>query len=341
MMSLFLMLQSDGMNKRLTHWLPMAVAAALGLSTLSGCAGKASSAGRETGNPEDLRAVLPDHRVLSFQCAGQGSPTVLLEAGFGAGANAWWAVQPLISPRTRVCAYSRAGYGGSDPGPMPRDGAAIARDLDFGLKAARIEGPFVLVGHSAGGLYARLFAARRPRDVVGLVFVDSSVEHQTQRFQAVFGPNAGSLDGVRRHAARCLEATLAPMAPESEAILLDCAPPKLDAAARRVALRPDTWRTQVSELDTLFTTTSDEVDRTGDLLKDIPAIVLTAAKADGVAATADDPGALVWQQFHQRLAARFLKGAQRPVRSSHLMMNDRPQVVADAALDLVQRARGR
>jgi len=288
----------------------------------------------------DLLARLPDHRALQFRCRGRGSPTVILESGFGAGAEAWSKVQPLIAKVTRVCAYSRAGYGLSDPGPMPRDGEAIARDLDFGLRAARIGGPYVVVGHSAGGLYARLFAARRRRDVVGLVFVDTSVEHQSRRIAALFGPGSGILEGVRRRPARCLEATLNPRTPASEAALLECAPASLDPRARRAALRPETWRTQVSELDTLFTITSDEVDLIGPLLQDVPAIVLTAAKGDGLAATQDDPGALAWQLFHRALAASFRSGQQRLVKSSHLMMIDRPQAVADAALELVRKARG-
>ena len=285
--------------------------------------------------------TLPDHRKLNFRCTGHGSPTVILEAGYGAGSNAWGPVQARLGPVTRSCAYDRAGYGFSDPGPLPRDGAAIARDLDYGLRAARIAGPFVVVGHSAGGLYARLFAARRPKDVVGLVFVDSSVEHQTQRVAAVFGPGAGSLEGIARHALLCANYTSAPQVAANAAGILECAPLGGGAHAREVQLRPDTWRTQLSELDNLFTSTSNEVDRIGDLLRDIPAIVLTAAKQDGRAATPEDPGAQLWQGFHRQLASGFLHGDQRLVKSSHLMMIDRSEVVAAAALELVQAARKR
>jgi pimeloyl-ACP methyl ester carboxylesterase len=288
-----------------------------------------------------ILAVLPDRRRMDFVCSGQGAPTVLLESGFGAGASAWTRVQPKIAARTRVCAYDRAGYGFSDPGPTPRDGAAIARDLDYGLRAARIPGPYVVVGHSAGGLYARLFAARRRRDVVGLVFVDSSVEHQTQRSEAIFGAGAGSLDGIERRALKCLKLTSGPRSPADDAALLECAPLSGDAHTRQVQLRPETYRTQLSELDNLFTTTSDEVDRIGDLLQDIPAIVLTAARGDDAAGAAEDPGAAAWQKFHRQLAQRFLRGDQRLVKSGHLMMFDRPEVVAGAALELVEGARKR
>jgi pimeloyl-ACP methyl ester carboxylesterase len=284
-------------------------------------------------------ATLPDRRRLNFHCLGHGTPTVLLESGFGVGAQAWGKVQPRIAAVTRVCAYDRAGYGFSDPGPMPRDGAAIARDLDQGLRAAGIAGPYVVVGHSAGGLYARLFAARRRSDVVGLVFVDSSVEHQTQRMEKLFGAGAGQLDPIRRKPERCLEVTLAPASPVSEPERQDCA--KLGGAGRNggPGLRPEIWRAQLSELDTLFAGTSDQVDRIGNLLWDIPAIVLTAGKSDDPVVAADDPASEAWRGFHRQLAAKFRNGVQRPVRSSHLMMNDRPEVVADAAIDLVRRAR--
>jgi pimeloyl-ACP methyl ester carboxylesterase len=284
---------------------------------------------------------LPDGRRLNLVCMGAGAPTVVLESGYGANARAWAHVQPVVARTTRVCSYDRAGYGFSDPGPAPRDGAAIARDLDLGLKAAGVAGPYVVVGHSAGGLYARLFAARRLKDVVGLVFVDSSVEHQTQRFEAIFGPGAGSLAGQQRRALQCLSLTSDRSTPPDSPGLLECAPAKLDAHSRKVALRLDYWRTQLSELDNLFTTTSDEVDRVGNLLQDIPAIVLTAGNADGVPATRDDPGALAWQAMHRQLAARFLHGEVRDVKSSHLMMNDRPEAVTGAILELVTAARKR
>ncbi len=271
---------------------------------------------------------LPDHRRLDLRCLGRGAPTVILESGFGASSAAWSRVQPRIAAVTRVCSYDRAGYGFSDPGPLPRDGAAIALDLDHGLVAAGINGPYVLVAHSAGGLYARLFAARRRHDVVGIVFVDSSVEHQTN-----------SVEAVRRRPAHCLEVTSAKPTLEAAADRAECGRLAGGDPAHPAGLKPGAWSAQVSELDTLFTTTSEQVDRIGGLLKDVPVVVLTAGKADGQAAGPDDPAAADWQNLHRQLAARFIKSDQRVVRSSHLMMNDRPEVVADAAIELVQAAR--
>jgi len=281
---------------------------------------------------------LPDGRRLNIRCVGEGSPTVVFESGFSAWSSAWGKVQARLAPVTRSCAYDRAGSGFSDPGPLPRDGEAIARDLDRGLRAAHIKGPYVLVGHSAGGLYQRLFAARRRREVVGMVFVDSSVEHQTERLTAMFGSGAGSVAGSRRRPAHCLEVTEAPASPANAADRAACEA-GLRPGAPGLGLRPAAWRDQLSELDTLFDRTSDEVDRTGSLLRDIPAIVLTAGKADDATPTPDDVAGLAWQSLHAQLAAGFRHADQRRVKSGHLMMNERPEVVAAAAIELVEKAR--
>ncbi|MBS0331789.1 MAG: alpha/beta hydrolase, partial [Proteobacteria bacterium] len=241
-----------------------------------GAAAAFGAMGGDPGSRPGLMASLPDHRKLNFRCEGKGSPTVLLESGFGANANAWYKVMPLVAPVTRVCAYDRAGAGFSDPGPSPRDGAAIARDLDAGLKAAKIDGPFVVVGHSAGGLYARLFAARRRQDVVGLVFVDSSVEHQTERVNTLAGQNVGGIEGLLRKPTECLRVTSQPKASPDDPAVAACVGKTEDAHQRQIELQPWFWRTQISELENLFTTTSDEVDRIGALLRDVPAVVLTA-----------------------------------------------------------------
>jgi pimeloyl-ACP methyl ester carboxylesterase len=314
---------------------------ALSLPLVAGCEFVARSAQHFANERPGRLVTLPDGRRMNLRCSGQGSPTVILESGYGGDSRAWAKVQPRIAKVTHVCAYDRAGYGFSDPGPLPRDGEAIARDLDRALSAADIAGPYIVVGHSAGGLYARLFAARRRGQVKGLVFVDTSVEHQQQRLAAVFGPGAGSLDGVRRRVAGCLQATEAQGKPADAAATTACAPADAPALARKISANPLSWRGQLSELDALFDSTSDEVERVGSLLQDIPAIVLTASRqADGVTATREDPGAAVWQAFHRVLAASFRRGEQRLVKSSHLMMTDRPEVIADAAVELVMRARG-
>jgi len=113
---------------------------------------------------------------LHINCVGRGSPTVVLDAGSGGMSAQWVRVQQEVSGTTRVCAYDRAGMGWSEMGPEPRDAKQITGELHTLLKGAGIEGPYVLVGHSFGGLYMQTYAARYPDEVAGVALVDSSTE---------------------------------------------------------------------------------------------------------------------------------------------------------------------
>src|SRR3712207_91810 len=97
---------------------------------------------------------------LHINCVGQGSPTVLLDGGSGEISASWILVQQEVSDTTRVCAYDRAGMGWSEMGPEPRDAKQISGELHTLLTKAGIEGPYVLVGHSFGGMYMQTYAAR-------------------------------------------------------------------------------------------------------------------------------------------------------------------------------------
>src|SRR3712207_1859863 len=90
---------------------------------------------------------------LHINCVGQGSPTVVLDAGSGEWSAQWVRVQRQVSGTTRVCAYDRAGMGWSVMGPEPRDAKQITSELHTLLGKAGIEEPYVLVGHSFGGMY--------------------------------------------------------------------------------------------------------------------------------------------------------------------------------------------
>jgi pimeloyl-ACP methyl ester carboxylesterase len=121
---------------------------------------------------------------LHINCLGQGSPTVILESGLANMSADWANVQPLVAKGTRVCAYDRAGIAWSDPGPQPRDPGQIAGELHTLLGRAGIAGPYVLVGQSFGGLYVRMYAARYPDEVAGMVLVDASHPDMWQRLPA-------------------------------------------------------------------------------------------------------------------------------------------------------------
>ncbi len=113
------------------------------------------------------------HRLhLLVMGQSDNTPTVVLESGTMAFSSYWAWVQPEIAKFARVVAYDRAGLGWSEPGPKPRDAQHIATELHTALRTAGINGPYVLVGHSEGGLYAPVFAALYPDEVAGLVLVD-------------------------------------------------------------------------------------------------------------------------------------------------------------------------
>src|SRR5437016_3699248 len=124
--------------------------------------------------------AMPGHLVdvggrrLYVHCTGSGSPAVVLVSGLAETSTYWggW-IAPAVAQNTTVCAYDRAGQGWSDPPASPQDGAAVATDLHTLLDHAQIPGPYVLVGHSTGGAYARIFAARYPDQVAGMALLDS------------------------------------------------------------------------------------------------------------------------------------------------------------------------
>lgn len=149
----------------LPHWQP-AAAFCLFLA-LSGCA---SISGVTTSSL--------DGRNVEHVVAGHGAPAVVFENGLG-GRLQWWAkVLPVVARDTTVFAYNRAGTGTSTEASGPRDGNAITEELRRNLRDKGIAPPYVLVGHSLGGLYMQLYARRYPQDVAGLVLVDSTHPEQ-------------------------------------------------------------------------------------------------------------------------------------------------------------------
>jgi pimeloyl-ACP methyl ester carboxylesterase len=136
--------------------------------------------------PQDAAGAMPGRLVdvggyrLHLDCGGSGSPTVILLNGLGETSPQWARISPELAPTTRVCAYDRAGQGWSDDSPNPADAAQSATDLHTLLHAAGEAGPFVLVGHSIGGIHALTYAAAYPTDVAGLVLLDSASPRQVE-----------------------------------------------------------------------------------------------------------------------------------------------------------------
>jgi pimeloyl-ACP methyl ester carboxylesterase len=120
---------------------------------------------------------------VEIRLEGTGNPAVILESGFAGGLFPWGPVQSQVATRTLTLSYERAGLGRSDPGPEPRDAEQIARDLHGLLAAKAIARPYILVGHSAGGLFVRVFAHKYPKEIAGLVLVDPATEEDYERIR--------------------------------------------------------------------------------------------------------------------------------------------------------------
>jgi pimeloyl-ACP methyl ester carboxylesterase len=159
---------------RTRWWLVYPLLAGLGLSAIGG--------GYETVRESVDAAAYPmpgqlidvgGHR-LHLSCTGSGSPTVILEPGHGEVSSAMAWVAGDVAQDSRVCVYDRAGKGWSDPADGPQDAVEIATDLQTLLDRANIPGPYVLAGHSFGGLYVLTYAAHYPDQVAGLVLLDST-----------------------------------------------------------------------------------------------------------------------------------------------------------------------
>jgi pimeloyl-ACP methyl ester carboxylesterase len=284
---------------------------------------------------------------LHIDCQGTGSPTVVMEAGLGDPSLVWALVQPQIAPLTRVCIYDRAGLGWSDSSPKPRTADIMVEELHILLKNAAIQGPYVLVGHSTGGMLARLYAHTYPAEVVGMVLVDAQHEDQFARLseplqRAVkqsFAEAAQPLPLFRVLADTGIGALVPPLAALTDN-------PKLPSPAREeysaLALSDRKYiEAHTAENVAIF----DSLDQvraahiTG--LGNIPLIVLYHGIPDSVipGMTLDEEKAW-WLGLQTELAALSPQGKLvLAEQSGHYIQLDQPSLVIDAVQQVLAVAR--
>ena len=147
--------------------------------------------------PADLVAV-DGHRRLNLFCIGDGAPAIIFISGAWDNTMAWRRVQGSASRLSRACSYDRAGLGFSDPATRPSTALNAVDDLKSLLDAAQVEIPVVLVGHSAGGVYAMIFTALYPDRVAGLVLVDPSDPEANNNFALSGHHPPNFVEGTRR-----------------------------------------------------------------------------------------------------------------------------------------------
>jgi pimeloyl-ACP methyl ester carboxylesterase len=177
-----------GRPRRVPRWLRNVVTALVALAALAALAGvgyeQLALARADRHAPPAAEMIDVGGYRLHLKCVGAGSPIVVMDAALAESMRTWDKVWPSVEKTTQVCMVDRAGLGWSDAGPMPRDSARIATELGTLLQRAHLEGPYILVGHSLGGLNVRIFAGRNPAAVAGIVLVDSGHPDQFRRMPA-------------------------------------------------------------------------------------------------------------------------------------------------------------
>jgi pimeloyl-ACP methyl ester carboxylesterase len=273
---------------RVARWLLYPVIGAMGLA---GVGGAYQTVGTATSPSPSMPGRLVDvggHR-LHLSCSGTGSPTVVVEAGGGEmAANLGW-ITTAVERDTTICVYDRAGRGWSEDADSPQDARAISTDLHTLLHRAGVVSPYIMAGHSFGGLYALTYTARYPGEVAGLVLIDSTSPHYGN--QAGAAPVSESYDVVSRVAALTSSVARLGVGRLYSAIAASDLPPRRLLELQASTATTATLRSTIEE----YARANASMDEAASLrdFGDKPLMVLTA----GVGSAAD------WSQKQERLAA--------------------------------------
>lgn len=290
---------------------------------------------------------------LHIYCTGEkGGPTVVVDAGNGDFSTGWQGIQPEVSNSARICTYDRAGYGWSDPSPHPRTATQMANELHQLLANTKIDPPYILVGHSLGGLTVRVFASQYPDEVAGMILVDAGHEDQLERLppeylrlydrQQSYFSMLGFMSrfGMLRLIGNSSKG--ADLAPPQVAKL----PKEVQSLYLMMISHPSYFDTTLAELRALPEITA-EVRKTGKL-GDLPLLILTADSLDEAALQSiglgDDFPVAQLQQTFNALQTEFEALSTNSTHilvkdSTHAINLDQPEVVIKSILDMVEKVR--
>jgi pimeloyl-ACP methyl ester carboxylesterase len=298
------------LRSRSKRWLLYPVIAVMALAAVGGSYQTARGAlDKDARMPGQLIDV--GGHSLHLNCRGSGSPTVILEPGAGGTASdlAW--ITPAVARDTRVCVYDRAGRGWSEPVHSRQDAAQIATDLRTLLERGHVPGPYVVAGHSFGGLYVLTFAARYPNEVAGMVLIDSTEPGSAARAATSRGVT-GSYDIMGR-----VSALLSSSARLGLGSLLGVTPSHLQSTLDEY-IQASASRNQAASLD-------DFADK--------PLVVLTAGTGSNAA----------WLAFQDELATLSTNSVHRVVAgAAHIDLvkdQDAAATTSQAILDVVSAVR--
>lgn len=276
---------------------------------------------------------------MHLYCTGQGSPTLLMDAGNNEFSTTWAAVQPELQLLTRVCVYDRAGFGWSESSPFPRTSETMVKELHTLLVNANIKGPYVLVGHSFGGMNMRLYAQRYPAEVVGLVLVDSAHEAQTLRVPALQNAAAPLLDQFRVLA---LLNSFGLLALSPEDIPSRELPDEALAQYRAILATSRYFETAIAETEALEQSFAEVRAAQITTLGDLPLVVISRGLSDplpGFSEAEAQQYEEAWQVMQSELVALSTNSRQIIAeQSGHYIQLQQPQRVIEAVKQVVEMA---
>jgi pimeloyl-ACP methyl ester carboxylesterase len=276
---------------------------------------------------------------MHIHCMGEGSPTVILEAGLDDFSIFWSQVQSEIAKVTRICSYDRAGLGWSEPSPKSRTNRTMVEELHLLLDNANMDGPYVLVGHSFGGALMQLYAHNYPNDVAGVVLVDAAPDELFVRIPLWRNAIAGKV-GLYR--------TLVPL---SSFGLLVFTPGNIPnrgmpddvlAQYRAIAVSTDYFRTGVAENE-VFESNLAEVRNADISLGDMPLIVISRGYWDPMPGFSETENQQAWQTWQEMQSELLLLSANSrqivATKSEHNIHLQQPELVIDAIEELLGKTR--
>ncbi len=258
------------------------------------------------------------HR-LQIRTEGKGTPTVVIETGIMDRMENWGPLQQHIAQVSRIITYNRAGYGQSEPGPLPRHSGREAEELKALLDAASIPGPYVIVGHSLGGLNAQVFAAKYPEDVAGIILLDPP-----------------PLSFIRGEDYTNLLAMAEQMTAEWQAIA-DAGAESADAEQKA---RADFFKMIASEHREMFDESARLVSEISSF-GDTPLLVMAAKKPNPAFEDLAQEYQQYWIEQSRRLSRKSTKGNFiLAEESTHNLYRHVPDLVVQSIISVVHQARG-
>ena len=244
-------------------------------------------------------------RRLFLRCTGHGSPTVVFEGGL---TTDWYALQNQVASFTRVCSYDHPNgpWSRSDPAPTPRTARDFVVDLHALLRTAHVPGPYVLAGHSNGGLFTQLYASSHARQVAGLVLIDAVHPAYHKRTLAMLKP---------------------------------LVPPEVWEALRQDIMTPDNRLLDPERVDIWTSERQTRVALRRSPLRPMPLVVLTRGQPAGPGGPFVEQEEELWLQLQRELAAMVPGSSHVITQSGHDIQLEQPELVLDAIRDVVLAVR--